>query len=433
MSNFIPEGTPGSRLSFLYKAEELLRLEHNGQILGNVFRARRNELNSICPEIADKRILWLKTYWHKVDCNKALVTPYMEEAYRVWKDFNEYQRTDYRPRVKEVQKELLKAKALCEEDDFSTHPTLDDPDTTNAFSGIFTKTFKLVENEGTNIARALRFLKTHKHLGEDNEFIQKAQEALSVAKGQCKGNTFWNVDIGRVVPSVALPDLPDPLVDWTAWTEVDGGGDLTVAANTITVDTMLRNVDDYVYDSKTIDGDFEHLLDGEITAATTSGFAGIWTIANVVNDLKGLTDANSDYLTVFFLGSGPQIYLREFDGGATYQDNYIASLNTDYYLTIARDEAIGSYGQFSCEICSDVDRTVVLDTLSILLHTSKKDYSKIFTAHSYNDNTTPSLSCSIRNLDFQEVVDGVARAVIALSIYDKHDAFKAINSRHTIV
>src|SRR5512139_3791753 len=65
--------------------------------------------------------------------------------------------------------------------------------------------------------------------------------------------------------------------DWTSWTEVDADGDLTVAANQITVAT-LTNDDSCVYKlygTNYFTGQFSHKLDFRITAESGNSIDGL--------------------------------------------------------------------------------------------------------------------------------------------------------------
>ena len=59
--------------------------------------------------------------------------------------------------------------------------------------------------------------------------------------------------------------------DLTLWTEVDGGGNLTVTAPKADVVTQSNNVDNYVYDDRGAgyySGDFDHDFELYVSAAS---------------------------------------------------------------------------------------------------------------------------------------------------------------------
>lgn len=178
--------------------------------------------------------------------------------------------------------------------------------------------------------------------------------------------------------------------DFTTYTEKDDNNRATKTTTRITVASMPSTEDVYIYKDKTVgfyDGDFTFVATVNLTAADADGRQYVWMVANLVDDAKGIDDASGDYLACFLYGAGSSvynIYLEECDGGAIYQDSYVISLNTPYYLKITRDETIGTYGTLYCYIYSDAARTALLDTLSITLRSSKKDFRYLYGLNNRN-------------------------------------------------
>ncbi|GAG70332.1 unnamed protein product [marine sediment metagenome] len=70
--------------------------------------------------------------------------------------------------------------------------------------------------------------------------------------------------------------------DYTTYDETDPSSDFAVVANTITVTTMAGGVIAHIIDDKEANhfGDFEHLVDFEITYAEDSSLCMVWGISD---------------------------------------------------------------------------------------------------------------------------------------------------------
>jgi hypothetical protein len=199
--------------------------------------------------------------------------------------------------------------------------------------------------------------------------------------------------------------------NFTLYTEVDPNGHISKTSTDITFTNLDRNEDAYVYDDKDAGhfaGDFEHDIDIEITSNDAGTFFASWSMTNLVDDLNGIRLAGGDALSITY--SFPvgkfDIVLREIDSGTMYTDFLETSsyLNIPFYLEIERDESIGTYGTLFCRIYSDSGRTTLIDTLSVALHTSKKDFQYIYGLQSWNSGSAFKVSGISSNLDLQEAI-----------------------------
>lgn len=220
--------------------------------------------------------------------------------------------------------------------------------------------------------------------------------------------------------AVNLDDMPatsssDPTEDFSTYTEVDEGGDITKTSDRITFTLSETREDTFHvhYDKGAghFDGNFEHL--GRIELTVFNDFACIttWALSNAVGDLKDLRDATEDYLCFFVYrdGASYRLYLEESDGGAEYSDLYANfPLSTVYYLELERDESIGTFGTTYAYICTGDywdDGGTQVDTLSVALHTSKKDFRYIYGLTGYDDGVGAGKTATgyIEFLDLQEI------------------------------
>ena len=195
--------------------------------------------------------------------------------------------------------------------------------------------------------------------------------------------------------------------DFTTYSETDPNSHIAKTATRVTVTDLNSQETAFVYKDKGaafFSDDFTHNITVEVTAFTADGRDYAWAITNDnTRDMKGIDDNNDSYLSIFLYGAAgaaPEIYLEECDSGAIYQDNFVAVVDTVYYLTIARDESVGANGTLYCYIYSDAARTVLVDTLTIALHTSKKDFRYIFGANTRNSGISGrTISAYCENLE----------------------------------
>lgn len=179
--------------------------------------------------------------------------------------------------------------------------------------------------------------------------------------------------------------------DFSTYTETDPNSRIVVGTRRVAWTDLIRNEDAYVYKDKGVDffdGGFIHYL--TIRATGYSGSAGTvnmgayWGLANLVDNWVGIDLADGDGLFLWAridAGDGDQfIYLAEIDGGTSYTtaNAYRITVNTTYYLKIVRDESVGTYGTIYCYTYTDSARTALINTQSITLHSSKKDYRYLY-------------------------------------------------------
>ena len=200
--------------------------------------------------------------------------------------------------------------------------------------------------------------------------------------------------------------------DFTTYTEVDPGGiRIEVTSSRVTWTILRRNVDGYVYkdyNASFFSGDFIFQQTFRVTGGNNGGAANLWTLANLVDDAFGIRTANGDAIYASIkrndITDVPNLSLSELDGGTVYTSGtaFEISDDTDYYITIVRDESIGTYGTFTMFTYSDADRTTLVNTQAITLHTSKKDYRYIYACQSFNTGTNQSVSAYTENMTIVE-------------------------------
>lgn len=191
------------------------------------------------------------------------------------------------------------------------------------------------------------------------------------------------------------------LEDYTTYTETDPNNDFTVVANTITVSTMIGNVESHVLDDKGVGhfGDYTHQESVEITFAVNNAVCGCHAVTNGSNTHQEMITGN-DGIEVYLyrsVASAYKIYLRDFE--TDNLDFSIRSVSTEYWLTIQRVKATTTA---TVKIYSDSGRTVLVDTLTITCNTT--DYRYMIAVNSREAGGSETISAVIKDLDLMEGV-----------------------------
>lgn len=214
-------------------------------------------------------------------------------------------------------------------------------------------------------------------------------------------------------------------IDFTTFTEVDPGTKIAVTSTKIDVTTMLDSDDARVYKDMGaghFSGDYEHLITVYCNSSTVTGLANlVWAVSNTTTgEIAGSGVGNdANWLRMYEeTASTASLFFQENDGGSTYTDtNTSLSLNTPYYLKVKRDEAVGTYGTLYCYIYSDSGRTTLVDTLTVTIHTSKKDYQYIYGYAGWgSEEGSYSWTGYTENLDLQEGTTSSIKTISRLAI-----------------
>jgi hypothetical protein len=200
--------------------------------------------------------------------------------------------------------------------------------------------------------------------------------------------------------------------NFTGYTEVDPSSSITKDSNTIDWTAITRNEAAYVYSDKGaahFDGDFEWQFEWEATSSSATGaFVCVGNLTNAVSTIRAIYSASGScfYCRDWRAASVNEIGPVEMDGGSVYVDIYYnPTTGTRYYITLDRDESIGTYGQLRMRIYTDASRTTLVNTQTIALHTSKKDFRNVMPVSTWDDGVTDTKTGYIENLDLQEAVN----------------------------
>lgn len=176
------------------------------------------------------------------------------------------------------------------------------------------------------------------------------------------------------------------LQDFSTYTELDPNSRITITNSKVSRAGLSRGETAYVYKDFGVDyfnGSFEQRFNIQLTSYNAGGLTVFWQMTSDVNNFKWLSDNTKSNLALYTFGNALRLYER--DGANEYNDSYTITTGTNYYVSIVRDESTGTYGTLYAYIYSNSARTTLLDTLSLTLHSSKKDFRYLYACNTYND------------------------------------------------
>lgn len=171
----------------------------------------------------------------------------------------------------------------------------------------------------------------------------------------------------------------------TTYTKIDPApAALTVTASRVTYAAMPEFPDRLLYfdfGANHFDGDFIINLTMQRSFIIKGGILN-FSLANDIDDYRTIDLANGSMLSVRMTcinSTDFRMTLIELDSGTQNGfGSFVGNVDTPYYTTFRRDEAVGTYGTLYLDIYSDVARTNLLEALSGALHSSKKDFQYLF-------------------------------------------------------
>lgn len=195
--------------------------------------------------------------------------------------------------------------------------------------------------------------------------------------------------------------------DFRTFIENDPSGFVSVdSAIKVTVSGIDRLVPTYLakdYGINFFNGNFIHEIEVTNNGNTNGGICAVWAMANTLNGSFPIRTTSDLLGVVFDFSAGnPRIFAWEADGGTLYFSavTQILTLGQKIFLRIKRDENVGAFGTLDCQIYTDPARTVPLSTLTLTLHTSKKDYRNLYVTQADNAGTAgQTISCVMEKLE----------------------------------
>jgi hypothetical protein len=216
--------------------------------------------------------------------------------------------------------------------------------------------------------------------------------------------TLTGADLAQVDPDrdfsgdPALPDLIDPTQDFTTFTEVDAGGYLSETASTITVTSLPRGVNVYLYKDYTANhfGDMDVDVQWNMSVATSNNHCGLFAIGDTPGEQVALAASNDAFGIRLYQDD---LIIQAYDNSDA-QDAFVAySTSQEYYATLTRVTAAGV-----CVVYDDAPRTSVVDTIGCTTTSAKRRYAiSAYSATTANSGVTTG---TISNLDLNEGAGG---------------------------
>lgn len=188
------------------------------------------------------------------------------------------------------------------------------------------------------------------------------------------------------------------LEDYRTYTEVDPGNDIAVAENEITLTNVnTRGSTSYVYKdfgAAYFNGDFTHRFKFRVSFMNGIAFPLIWGLGNEIDHYASIA---GDFLSVHLYRNGGNRYIRgrivENGAAADVTGNvYEILLNTEYFLTIERDDDGGanSTGRLTARLYTT---DYYLEPGAVEVHTftldssagEQNDFQYLYAFNTYND------------------------------------------------
>lgn len=186
--------------------------------------------------------------------------------------------------------------------------------------------------------------------------------------------------------------------DFTTYTEIDEGDDITVTTNKVEWDTMTSDVTSRVFKDFGVGhfGNVEHLVEIEFKTSTVYGGSAFWIISNALTDLQDMFGNKPPGLVFYGMQYEGSYQFRLHDCESGNGDIWNGSVNTLYYCTVERAGTSGTV-----KIYSDSDRTDLLTTLGVncTVTTLRYLYAACSTDSGHSERIISGFS---QNFDLQE-------------------------------
>lgn len=198
--------------------------------------------------------------------------------------------------------------------------------------------------------------------------------------------------------------------DFTTYTEVDPNNHITVTASKVTFTDLARNEDAYIYKDYGVDhfnGDFTHKFEIAYTEVTDNGVVGFWNMANAVDDFRGLTLANEDFILMYNLENNFSLAVVE-NGVNVDEDISPSATGNVHYVTLDRDDDGGANntGRYTAYIRTGSHTGPLFDTLIVDSSAGEQnDFRYLLTSQTSNNGSANDMSGFVQNLDLQEAAD----------------------------
>jgi len=194
---------------------------------------------------------------------------------------------------------------------------------------------------------------------------------------------------------------PDPIEDFTTYTEDDPESVVTVTSSKISWSGLDRPAGTRVYADKGAGhfGDFEHLITVQCSESVGGHYSVYWMLCNSPSGDHYTYPNNSVHVETHAVSNYYRIILQEFDDENNPQYDYtgLLDLGAAYYLTIERDGT-----DLTCKVYADSERTNLMNTL-YLTNVTETTFRYVYGMSSYGGGSGDwDMAGYSENLDLQE-------------------------------
>lgn len=226
--------------------------------------------------------------------------------------------------------------------------------------------------------------------------------------------------------------------DFTTYTEVDEGGNVTVTTNKVSWVDLDTDETSFLYKDMTVDffdGDFTHKFECQVSGRDAGNplFA-YWMVANDIGDIFFLINNSNDFIffTYFYSSvTGNNFELTLWENGAPGEADVFdgPTDGVTYYVTISRDDDGGANntGQIKAYIRTGSHSGSLVDTLSVDCAAGEQnDYRYIYALCSYDESAADEdASGHTERLDLSPVIliagtaDGTSTTACVVNVNKK--------------
>jgi hypothetical protein len=194
----------------------------------------------------------------------------------------------------------------------------------------------------------------------------------------------------------AEPNAPTRVEDFTTYTEVDGGADITVAASSLTLDNLERDETAYVYKdfgSGYWSGDFDIRCKVNLSSVVQASWINVLTLTDDNSgNIKDIKDASGSSLGIILYGTDDSTFtarILEINAGANSNAEGTVELSesTDYYI---RHKRIGT--TVTLEIATDSNFSAIVETVTKTVTVKSFQYAYAISSWDTSNSTPRPIS-----------------------------------------
>ena len=200
-------------------------------------------------------------------------------------------------------------------------------------------------------------------------------------------------------------------LDFTTFTEVDQGNDITIdsASKVSWTNFATRGDKSYVYKDMGVgffDGDFTIRFEYYFDEWSNYQQTCFWALSNAIGDNKDMEDDNGDHVFYRDYDDSDNRKLVVLENGSATKDQIVNGNSRDilFYCTVTRDDDAGanSTGQYKFYLRTGSHEGVLLDTLSIDASAGEQnDFRYIYCLTGYDTGWSSETTGYVQNMEYK--------------------------------